>query len=355
MAEDVSASAILDIAYQRAAASLGQPLIDDLEILGRIEFVARNPENRAGARFILACALAKAHRPEVDIRKPYTEIGDPDAYSGRATYDEVYIAEFVEKYKLPLNPTTAWLTPAFRNRNIVMTPEINLVGRPASLYRAVLQLLDDVHQGRIPAGDLLAEMIRWLLIVRDENRSRMETLQSTLAATRGETVLSVDDIVNLIDQHSRLKHSSRLPVLVVAAAYQAAQNYLGERALPLESHTAADRQTGSLGDLQITLLDDHHVVTCYEMKKRRVTRLDIDHALAKVAEKGGRVDNYLFITTEPIDLEVSQYASAIYEKNRGRSGNPGLHWLPASLPIPVLSLADELSGSISEFIAGGIG
>ena len=303
---------ILDLALRRAVDSGTIPLIDDPDLVAQIEIVARNTHNRACVRCLLACALAKVHRPEVDIRKPYTEIGDPDAFSGR-TYDERYISDLVAKHELPCNVTTAFLTPAFRNRNIVLTPDVNLVGRPPGVYRAMLQVLDAAHRGDLSAEDLLAETIRWLLVVRDEKRERMKTLLAALRAAGGETVLSAEQIVSLIEQHLRLKRSSRLPVLVVAAAYQAAQEYLRERALPLESHTAADLQTGSLGDLEITLVDDTQVVTSYEMKTRQVTKGDIDLAVSKIAHSGRRIDNYIFITTKPIDREVAEYAASLYE------------------------------------------
>jgi hypothetical protein len=63
-----------------------------------------------------------------------------------------------------------------------------------------------------------------------------------------------------------------LPVLVVAAAYEAAGARLSENMLPLNPHNAADLQTGSLGDVEICLMEDDSVVTAYEMKMKRVTR-----------------------------------------------------------------------------------
>lgn len=305
-------SEILDLAFQRASASGATPLIQDPDLVAQIEILARNTRNRACVRCILACALAKVHRPEVDIRKPYTEIGDPDTFSGR-TYDERYVSDLIVRHDLPCNTTTAFLTPAFRNRNIVLTPDVNLVGRPAGVYQAMLAVLDAAHTGKISAQDLLAETIRWLLVVRDEKRERMRTLLAALKATGEETGLSVEQIVSLIEQHLRLKRSSRLPVLVVAAAYQAAQEHLKERVLPLESHTAADRQTGALGDLEITLIDDTQVVTSYEMKTKRVTKGDIDLAVSKIAHSGIRIDNYIFITTRPVDRKVAEYAESMYE------------------------------------------
>ena len=106
-------------------------------------------------------------------------------------------------------------------------------------------------------------------------------------------------------------------MLVVAAAYQSAEKYLGERGLPLQSHTAADEQTGALGDLEITLIDDENVVTSYEMKMKRVTRGDIDRALQKVVKHDDRIDSYIFITTDVIEDDVSEYAAEIYKKTGG--------------------------------------
>ncbi len=140
------------------------------------------------------------------------------------------------------------------------------MGRPASVYKATLEVLEAVHTGVVGAADVLAELIRWLIVVRDEREQRMRTLLSALKSTAEEDALSAEEIVSLVEKHMALKHTSRLPVLIVAAAYQAAQDRLGERVLPLRGHNVADKQVGSLGDLEITLLDDDRVVTSYDMK-----------------------------------------------------------------------------------------
>jgi hypothetical protein len=259
--------------------------------------------------------LAKIDDPDVDIRKPYTEIGDPDCYSGR-TYDEQYIGPFVNEHALPCNRTTAFLTPALRNRNFVLTLGIDLVGRPPKLYETALRLLDGVHTGSVSARDLLTEFMRQLLVIRDENRHRLDEMVRNLDAEEN-IPLSSEDIVTLIKQHLACPRSSRLPVLVVAAIYEAAREYLGERVLPLEDHHAADLQTGALGDLEITLIADDEVVTSYEMKTRRVTREDVDAALGKISDTGKRVDNYIFITTEVIEETVREYATSIYDRTGG--------------------------------------
>lgn len=311
MAEPTEA---LNLAITRASANLTISLLDDATLIEQINLVCRS-SNRAVVRLLMACALAKIDQPAVDIRKPYTQIDSDDTFSGRS-YDEKYLDEFIHAHQLPCNPTTAFLTPALRNRNSTLVPGMQLEGRPKIAYDTALELLDAAHTNRITADDLLAEIIRQLLVYRNERQQQL-AFQMSLLRDEGETIpLSSEGIVTLISQHLNSPRASRLPVLVVAAAYNAAQDFLGERVLPLQAHNAADSQTGALGDLEITLIDDDEVVTSYEMKMKRVSTVDIDNALHKISVVG-RVDNYIFITTDVISEEVKTYAASIYDKTGG--------------------------------------
>jgi DNA adenine methylase len=272
---------ILTRVFQRAAAGPDQPIITDSQTGAKIDYVVRNIQNRSGARMLLSCSLAKAHRPEVDIRKPYTEIPDLDAFSGRAGYDERYIDEFVREHSLPCNPTTAWLTPAWRNIKAPLTRDVDLVGRPRAVYKNTIDLLNDVYENKYSAEDLLTETVRRLLILRNEEQLRMESLVTALGVREDALPLSAENIITLIQQHLASRRASRLPVLIVAAAYHAASEYLSERALALHSHNAADKQTGALGDVEITLLGDNDALTSYEMKDKIVTHGDISNAVSK--------------------------------------------------------------------------
>jgi hypothetical protein len=305
---------ILAIALQRASTNVAHPIINDASIRERVELICRNIRNKALSRLILSCCLAKIHRPDIDIRKPYTEIVGEDAFSGR-TYDEAYLGPFITEHGLPCNTTTAFLTPALRNRSETLTPETNLVGRPPEIYKAALQLLTDVHSGATSANDMLAESIRILLVVKNENQQRMETLLAGIKPMDGAIPLSAESIVSIVQSHLVGRNASRLPVLIIAAAYKAASVQMGEQAKVLASHNAADKQTGAVGDVEITPLNDERVLTGYEMKMRRVTRDDIDLAVQKILDKG--IENYIFITTEEISQDVNDYAKSLYEKTGG--------------------------------------
>jgi DNA adenine methylase len=128
---------------------------------------------------------------------------------------------------------------------------------------------------------------------------------------------NLEAIVMLLSQHLACKHSSRLPVLIVAAAYESAGVKLGERIRPLNAHNAADEQTGALGDVEICLTNDDQVRTIYEMKSKRVLRDDIDRAVQKMSADSQRIDNYVFITTDRIDEDMRDYALSMYEQSGG--------------------------------------
>lgn len=309
-------SRILHDSYQRALKRLDKPFIIEAKVLKRVETVALCLKNRAGIRALLACSLAKIDDPKLDIRKPYADIAGnnkKDNYSGRV-YDEQYVEALKSKpYNLPINSTTAFLTPGFRTKNIVLTPDVELEGRPAEMYKAVLELLDDIQRNRVSAQDVMDEAIRLLILERDKRDIAIKNLLKDLKHTVDKLPPSAEDIVRLIHQHLDCRNSSRLPVLVVAAAYRCAETNLGERILHILPHNAADKFTGAAGDLQITLVGDNDVVTAYEMKMKTVTKSDINNALEKI--KGTKtMQHYVFITTDKIDGDVWEYATGLYEE-----------------------------------------
>jgi hypothetical protein len=307
---------MLDKLLKYAESNLEKRQVKNDKIYERLVYVCRCISNRACVRLLMACLIAKIDDPKVDPRKPYTEINTPDCFSGRS-YDEAYLTHFVIVNKLPCNTTTAFLTPAFRSADQPITKKITLIGRPRQLYTSTVQLLDDVYQNRVSAKDLLVDAIRILIKLRDEKQQRMQTLLSSLQSGQGSLPLSAEQVVTLIQQHLACRNSSRLPVLVVAAAYKAAGMCLGEQVKTLNAHNAADLQTGSIGDIEICLTDENNVITAYEMKTHQVTVNDVDIAVQKIAHYGERIHNYIFITTENIEPSVFDYAKKFYEKTGG--------------------------------------
>ncbi|RLC16648.1 MAG: hypothetical protein DRI57_10935 [Deltaproteobacteria bacterium] len=141
---------IIEKLYTDTLSNIDSPFLEQ-EISKKVEFICRCITNRSPIRFLLSCLIAKIHKFEFDIRKPYTEIGGDDTYSGRF-YDENYVESFVAKYKLPCNTTTAFLTPAFRNIDRLLTTDLVMVGKPRQVYVNTLELLDNVFEKEILPG-----------------------------------------------------------------------------------------------------------------------------------------------------------------------------------------------------------
>lgn len=277
-----------------------------------IEEICRCNSNKAPIRFLLSCLYAKIDNAKVDIRKPYTEIEGKHTFSGRHI-DETKIQELITNYKLPVNNTTAYLTPAFRNIDRPITNDLVLVGRPRNIYTNTVILINKVHKNSITAVNLFKEIFRFLLIIKQENETRINQLLSSVEKNGDALPLSSEQIINLLIQHLKCKNSSRLPVLIIASAYNTISSKFGEKTLPLQAHNAADKQTGSLGDVEITLENDNNIVTTYEIKDKKVTVNDINIAVEKIINSKSKLDNYLFVTTETIEEEVIEYAKSKYE------------------------------------------
>ncbi len=260
-------------------------------------------------RALLACLLAKVHRPQLDIRKPYTEIGTDDSYSGR-TYDERYITPFIYRYDLPCNPTTAFLTPAFRTFNQPLEPDVRLSGKPREPYDAFISLLQLVQNGLLDAKALLTEVIRQLILLKKEQQQQISLLIQR-ADTQSE--LSAESIIQIVSKHLESRRSSRLPVLLITAAYDVAQEYLRKRPKPLHPHTAADIRAGTIGDLEVEFATDNRMAVVYEMKARRITPADLDRAAQKVTAI--KVEQYVIVTTVPVDTAVHEHAKKLSEQS----------------------------------------
>jgi len=182
------------------------------------------------------------------------------------------------------------------------------------LFVDALLILDIVHSKKEKPENVLQEIIRILLVIKFEDELRMEQLIADLQQADDILPLASEEIVMLLTQHQNCKGTSRLPVLMVASAYQTVKKQIGEVNNLLEAHNAADKQTGSIGDVEITLTNDDRIVTCYEMKDKQVTKTDIDVALQKLSKAKNKIDNYIFITTDIIEIEVIEYTKSLYEK-----------------------------------------
>jgi len=114
---------VLKNIQKHAEKSLTVSLLDDTVTSENIDYVCRCTSNRSGVRLIMACLLAKLDKPHVDPRKPYTEIGSDDSFSGRS-YDEHYLTAFINAYQgLVLSEPDSSVSQALKEAFLVLRHE----------------------------------------------------------------------------------------------------------------------------------------------------------------------------------------------------------------------------------------
>lgn len=268
---------------------------------------------RAGSRLVMACLLAKLDRPEVDPRKPDPEAGPPDSFDGR-WYDECHLGPFLVRHRLPHQPRSAFLDPGYTTVNRPLTTGLDPPNRP-QLHDPARAILNAVATGLETAAGVLIYFFRELIALRDEQTRQLEIMLAD-RPQYADMPPSAEAIVSFVGQCMAF-HNHRLVVLVVVAAYSSVREEVGVTVRPLAAHNAADEQTGAVGDVEISLVSDARVRTVYEMKRKAVTRDDIDRALQKVAGDAHPPDNYVFVTTEPVERVVRDYAASLYAGTGG--------------------------------------
>ena len=297
-------------AYDEAASEKKVSL--DANVSDSLVKIVRNETNKAPVRFLLSGLLAKSYDPKNNLKRPYRS-HDKGAFSCRSV-DESVVQPLIFEKDLPCNRTTAFLTPAFRTISKDIDELTFMKCRPHELYEHLLEVINYIEAHPSEAWPALVFVIRELLHLKSEQEQRQEQLVKAIKISTGDLPPSSEEIVRLISLHLQCNNSSRLPVLVVSAAYDAVASFFGEQRRPLYAHNAADKQTGAHGDIEITLINDESIVTCYEMKDKRVTVNDVFLCMEKIAKAKFAIDNYIIVTTELISPEVMDVAKKAYRQ-----------------------------------------
>lgn len=136
---------------------------------------------------------------------------------------------------------------------------------------------------------------------------RIELREKTRISLAIPKIQDILQITHLFEQHffylyKDSKGGSRLPVLALHSIYKVLMTelnrYQGKTLKKLELHSAADTQTGSIGDIEIAN-SDGSVFEAVEVKHQiPLSKELIDIAKQKI--RGSQVDRYYILTTHPM-------------------------------------------------------
>ncbi|MBO1581586.1 hypothetical protein [Bacillus sp. XF8] len=216
---------------------------EEISILNKIiEF----SEKAKGVLTVIVTSLThKIVHPEQDIR--YHQDNLPNGYSGRGI-DTRFITPFMKSANFPAMSESGWLTRSLE-QNAPYLLEYRGSIRPLELKTAFLSILNNVEENGADADKYLLYIFNQLIIERDKKNIELAKPSS----------LTIENIANYLETHFNFRYhsrgASRLPVLAIYSAYQCmmkeVKRFEGKTLMPLESHTSADSQSGSVGDLEI--------------------------------------------------------------------------------------------------------
>lgn len=246
---------------------------------------------------IVTCLAIKAAYPLVDIRYHQVQIQQntdrPAGFNFRGISEKVvYPWLSIQTFE---GAKSGWQTRTFeRPKPYMLTYDENI----GDIKDSFLNVFDQIEEFNELGENALAYLIYLQLVHRESKRV-------TLALPRTEDILLITSLFkeHFFHTYKASKGASRLPVLALYAVYTVLMNqlerYQGMELKPLEEHSAADSQTGAVGDIEVVYSNTKEVFEAVEVKHNIPLSDGIIRAAArKIMDKN--VDRYYILTTHPI-------------------------------------------------------
>lgn len=273
-----------------------------------VEKVVECGEKQKGVLTVVVTGLVyKYYHPEQDVRKHQSNM--MNGYSGR-TFDTKYITPFMRNNNFPAMAESGWLTRSLE-QNLPYTTGYRGKISGKGLKEAFLSLYEYIENYPAPEN-ILACLFQKLVEKRDQNKIKLFIPAN----------LTVEETHILIKKHFEYKYknvtgASRLPSLAIYAVYKAIiegnqARYKDKILCEINSHTASDKSTGSIGDIQIN--DKYgNPFEGIEIKSKQITSDMLDILYLKIHEYT-TVERYYILSTKDIKKATD---TEIYNKIKG--------------------------------------
>jgi DNA (cytosine-5)-methyltransferase 1 len=208
------------------------------------DLTEKSDDAKTGFVNIVTCLACKALDPTVDCRYHRPGIGSDDYFSGRGVSEKVIAPWLSEKDFV--SARSGWQTRVYeRPRPYKRDYPENI----SHIKEAFLGILHQVQEKGQDAREALKYLFAEQIRLRDAR---------TIDIAR-PSIDTIETICDYFERHYSHEYSekgaSRLPVLMVYATYQAMMEevtrYRDKSLQPLQAHSAADAQTGAIGDIEV--------------------------------------------------------------------------------------------------------
>lgn len=292
-----------DFSVQKAV--LGDVCFDDVLKLSEVKHAARG--------IAITLAAYKAIEPNQDIRFHKSE--HEGGFSARSI-DNVGTIPFLQANSLYYNVETHWLSQTFSfagpyMADLVLKTQPKVAG---PLMIKVVNSIQDSDDSINHAKAVLQVIFVSLINARNRGKVPLEKPQN----------LSIEQTISLLDSHffyGYEKNSPRLPQVAIYAIYECIiptmARYNNLTLGPLERMKAANRKSGSVGDVDVN--KGTEPFEAVEIKfKVNISREHIAEAIQKI--KSVSVQRYLILSTtgvEESDIEEINKLTNIFRQTNG--------------------------------------
>lgn len=291
---DIAEKLLVSTDTSAQKAILGQANFDDVVSLSGVKHAARG--------IALTLAAYKAIEPAQDIRLHKSD--HEGGFSARSI-DNAGTIPFLQANSLYYNVETHWLSQTFSFAGPYM-PDLVLKTQPKIAGPLMLKVVNAIQAAENPvahAKAVLQLLFIALIDARNKGKVPLEKPQN----------LSIDQTILLLNSHflhGYEKNNPRLPQVAIYAIYQCIMptmdRYKDLTLMPLERMKAANRKSGSVGDVDVNKNDQPFEAV--EIKfKIEVSREHVAEAIQKI--KSASVQRYLILSTNGIsDGEADEIA-----------------------------------------------
>ena len=233
-------TALEEVAEQNYSTTLSEETAEQIR-----QIVSKSEGCKGVVTVLVTLFIHKIVNPEQDIR--YHQAQQPNGFAGRSI-DKDVVTPFMKSVSFPSMAESGWLTRSLEQPHPYTLDYPGKI-KPQETKRAFLQLIDQVQCQGLSAYEILKYVFKLLIKQRDDQNIELAKPHS----------LSIASIIKLLEKHFTFHYTthgaSRLPTLAVYAAYQCMMaqvaRYNGKLLCPLESHNAADSQSGRIGDIDV--------------------------------------------------------------------------------------------------------
>lgn len=258
---------------------------------------------------VMTCLAIKALFPDIDIRYHQVQIGAPFNFR---TVSEKHIYPWLQSNRFE-GAKSGWQTRTFeRPKPYLMSYDENI----GSIKESFLTVFDEIQENSQNPRAALSALIYDQVVLRDKKSIPIISPK-------------VDDI-RLIESFFRehffakykAKGASRLPVLALYAIHsvmlEQLQRYDGMKIRELQSHSAADAQTGAIGDIEIERQDSTLFEGLEIKHNQKITEQHIETACEKFSIEAPP-DRYYILTTHD-ECQPDQSMNNLLLEKRNRIG-----------------------------------